>query len=185
MSAGAAKGDISDMQPPKLAIRKGVVMIQGRNRPCIQITAVVDPNVRKTLDEHFLEVNLFKRSAYAQGFPEGTPVPQPTLAPHLGALIKNDACPEITVKTILAGQLFQGQTLWEVKAFEYIGQRAFDSLVDIISTVVEFGREVIYQPEAAIHLANAVAFAADAAAEVAAAAALAAEEAAATRANAA
>ncbi|MFN3868297.1 MAG: hypothetical protein ACK4MF_04450 [Hyphomicrobiaceae bacterium] len=173
------------MQPPKLAIRKGVVMIQGRNRPCIQITAIVDAGVRKTLEEHFLDVNLFKRSAYAHGFPEGSPVPKPTLAPHLGALIKNDACPEITVKTILAGQLFQGQTLWEVKAFEYIGQRAFDSLVDVISTLVEFGREVVYQPEVAITLANAVAFAADTAAEVAAAAAGVAQDAAAGRADAA
>jgi len=132
------------MQPPKLLIRKGIVAVQGRNRPCIQVIAVVDPALKVLLEEHFMNENLFKRSAYATGFPAGVPAPTPSLAPHLNAFIKSDACPEITVKTILAGQLYQAQTIWEMKAFEYIAQRGFDALVDVLTTVAELGRETTY-----------------------------------------
>ncbi|MBL8566838.1 MAG: hypothetical protein JNM89_14080 [Hyphomicrobiaceae bacterium] len=162
------QGAIS-MQVPKLLLRKGIITSQGQRRPAIQILASVDPAVKTRLEESFLTENLFKRSVYAQGLPEGTPAPTPTLAPHISALFRNDACPEITVKTILNGQLFQAQSLWEVKAFEYAACRAFDALVDLMATVVELNREVSYEPEAARQLVDAVAFAADCAAEAAAA----------------
>ncbi len=134
------------MQAPKLLIRKGMVVVQGRNRPCIQVLAVVDPALKAKAEELFATENLFKRTAYANGFPAGTPQPSGPLAPHVAMFLKNDACPEITVKTILAGQLFQANSVWEMKAFEYIAQRAFDSLVDFCATVVELGRETEYAP---------------------------------------
>lgn len=137
------------MQTPKLLIRKGMVVVQGRNRPCIQVIAIVDPVLKAKLEENFLNDNMFKRSAYSMGFPAGTPTPSPSLAPHLGNMLKSDACPELTVKTLLAGQLFQAGSIWEMKAFEYIAQRAFDSLVDFSQTVMELGRELTYvTPEA-------------------------------------
>ncbi len=71
-------------------------------------------------------------------------------------MLKNDACPEITVKTILAGQLFQAQSVWEMKAFEYIACRAFDSFVDFTQTVVELGTETTYAPDAAQRLGAAI-----------------------------
>ena len=144
------------MQAPKLLIRKGMVVIQGRNRPCIQVLAVVDPLLKAKLEENFLTENLFKRSAYANGFPAGTPQPSPSLAPHLGAMLRSDACPEITIKTMLAGQLFQAQSVWEMKAFEYIAQRAFDALVDFCASVVELGTETVYAPPEARRIADAV-----------------------------
>jgi hypothetical protein len=159
------------MQTPKLLIRKGMVVIQGRSRPCIQVLAIVNPVVKAKLEEHFLTENLFKRSAYSNGFPAGTPEPQPSLAPHLAALLKSDACPEVTVKTLLAGQLFQAQSIWEMKAFEYIAQRAFDSFIDFATSVMELGREMAYVPAQAQRLADTAAFAADMAADRAAAAA--------------
>ncbi len=162
------------MQPPKLLIRKGMVVVQGRNRPCIQILAVVDPAVKAKLEESFGTENLFKRSAYSMGFPAGTPLPSPTLAPHVAALIKNDACPEITVKTILAAQLFQASSVWEMKAFEYIACRAFDAFVDFTQTVIELGTETTYAPAEAQRLGVAIGIAQDAAASAAAALALAA-----------
>lgn len=152
------------MQKPKLLIRKGMVAIQGKNRPCIQIQAVVDPALKTVLEEHFMNENLFKRSAYATGFPAGAPTPSPSLAPHLNNFIKNDACPEITVKTILAAQLYQANSIWEMKAFEYVAQRGFDALVDVLITVAELGRETTYQAPGS----DAAAFAADTAADIAA-----------------
>jgi hypothetical protein len=166
------------MQPPKLLIRKGMVVVQGRNRPCIQILAIVDPAVKAKLEESFGTENLFKRSAYSMGFPAGTPLPSPTLAPHVAALIKNDACPEITVKTMLAAQLFQATSVWEMKAFEYIACRAFDSFIDFTQTVVELGTETTYAPAEAQRLGLAIGMAQDAAASAAAALALAASTAA-------
>lgn len=137
------------MEAPKLLIRKGMVLIQGRNRPCIQVLAIIDPTLKALLEEHFMNENLFKRSSYATGFPAGVPTPTPSLAPHLNNFIKSDACPEITVRTILAGQLYQAQNVWEMKAFEYIAQRGFEALVDVLATVAELGREMTYiTPEA-------------------------------------
>ncbi len=149
------------MQPPKLLIRKGMVMIQGRSRPCIQVLAIVDPTVKARLEESFQGENLFKRSAYATGFPAGFPTPSASLAPHLGILMKSDACPEVTVKTILGGQLYQAGSLWEMKAFEFIARRAFDALVDLIETVLELGRETTYLPAEAQRLAETTELAAE------------------------
>ncbi|MDX2309519.1 MAG: hypothetical protein NW216_14860 [Hyphomicrobium sp.] len=149
------------MQAPKLLIRKGMVPIQGRTRPVIQVLAVVGPEMEKMLQEHFREVNLFKRTAYANGFPASVPEASPSLQPHLSNLMRNDACPEVAVKNLLGGQTFQAQTIWEMKAFEYIAQRAFDSLLDIMMTIAELGRETVYQPRQSELLA----FVADAAAD--------------------
>ena len=112
------------MQPPKLLMRKSMLEIQGRVRPCVQIMAKVEPDMQALLKKHFFNDNLFKRTSYAQGFPQGAPIPAPSLAPHLSAFIKNDACPEISVKTILTGQMHQASTIWEMKAFEYVAERA-------------------------------------------------------------
>jgi hypothetical protein len=71
-------------------------------------------------------------------------------------MLRSDACPEITIKTILAGQLLQAQSVWEMKAFEYIAQRAFDALVDFSASVVELGTETVYAPPEALRIADAV-----------------------------
>lgn len=138
-----------------------MVNIQGRIRPCIQVQADVSSLMVEKLSQHFLNENLFKRSSYSQGFPAGVPTPAPALAPHLAALIKNDACPEITVKTILSGQMYQAQGIWEVMAFEYIAQRAFDSLCTMMKSVAEVGIEVVYMPLGSDIAAFAADFAAD------------------------
>lgn len=151
------------MSSAKLMIRKGMVNIQGRNRPCIQVQAMVGPAMTAALTEHFSSENLFKRSSYSMGLPAGVPLPPPSIAPHLFNLIKNDACPEITVKTILAGQLYQGQTIWEMMAFEYVAKRAYDALIDMMACVSQLQTETSYSgtgPDLAT-------FAADAAAELA------------------
>ncbi len=152
------------MTAPRLLIRKAMLNIQGRIRPCIQVQADVSPELTAKLNQHFLNENLFRRASYAQGFPAGVPAPAPSMAPHLTAFIKNDACPEITVKTLLAGQMQQCTSIWEVIAFEYIAQRAFDSFCAVAKTVAEVGTETVYQPEGS----DISMFAADTAAEIAA-----------------
>lgn len=134
------------IQAPVLKIRKKVLHIQGRDRPCAQVQAILDPSARAVLDEHFREVNLFKRTMYSNGIPSDVPAPDPELSGHLLAFVKDDACPEISVKTIVAGQLYQGQGPWDMMAFEYIAKRAFDSLVLLLSCCAELGRETQYAP---------------------------------------
>ena len=152
------------MAAPRLLIRKVMLNIQGRIRPCIQVQADVPAVLVTKLTEHFLQENLFKRSSYSSGWPAGVPAPAPAIAPHLANFIKNDACPEITVKTLLAGQMHQCQGVWEMMAFEYVAQRAFDSLCAMMLTVAEIGVETIYTPLGS----DLAAFAADLAADVAA-----------------
>lgn len=148
------------MQEPVLMIRKKVLNVGGRNRPCVQVQAVVDPAIQAILSEHFLNETLFKRTMYQSGLPEGAPLPGPSLASHLMAFVKNDACPEIAVKTLLAGQMYQASGIWEVLAFEYIAKRAFDSLAVMIGSVAELGTETYYSPkgsDVAQHAADVVA----------------------------
>ncbi len=152
------------MTAPKLLIRKVMMNVQGRMRPCIQVQAAIDARLQGILNEHFLNENLFKRSSYASGFPQGAPIPPPSLAPHLANFMKNDACPEITVKTIVAGQMHQSQTIWEMKSFEYIAQRAFDALLELMKTAAELGTETVYRSP----VCDLAAFDADTAAEMAA-----------------
>lgn len=134
------------MQAPVLKIRKKVLNIQGRDRPCVQVLAVMDPLAKAALEAHFKEVNLFKRTMYANGFPKDVPQPEPELAGHLSAFVRDDACPEVSVKTLLAGQLYQAQGPWDMMAFEYIAKRAFDSLLLLLSCCGELGRETLYAP---------------------------------------
>lgn len=129
---------------PRLMIRKGMMNIQGRNRPVVQVQAILDPSVQGVLVEHFINENLFKRSSYASGFPQGVPMPPPSVVPHLGNMLKSDACPEITVKTILAGQTYQALGIWDLMAFEYIAKRAFDNLIDVLACTIELKTETIY-----------------------------------------
>ena len=132
------------MASAKLIIRKGMFLIQGKVRACCNVQAIVDPKVRAILDEHFLAEPLFKRAAYLSACPAvALPIPA-SLAPALSALLKNDACPEITVKTMLAGQLHQGANVWEMMAFEFIAKMAFDNFQAIVQTVSEMGTDVIY-----------------------------------------
>lgn len=155
------------MAPAKLVIRKGMFLIQGKVRACCSVQAIVDPKVRAILDEHFLSEPLFKRSAYSGAWPAGALAIPAALAPALGALLKNDACPEITVKTLLGGQLHQGANVWEMMAFEFIAKVSFDNFAAIVETVSEMGRDIVYAGNG-VTVTDVVQFEADTAAEIAA-----------------
>jgi hypothetical protein len=145
------------MIAPRLLIRKAMSSASGRPRPLIQIQADIDPAMMAKLTELCSTENLFKRTSYSNGFPAGVVPCTPPLQPHLGSLLKNDACPEITVKTMLAGQIYQAQGMWDLMAFEYIAQRAFDSLCALMLSASEIGTETVYRPADS----DLVAFAAD------------------------
>jgi len=128
----------------KLLIRKRMVNIQGKVRPTCFVQAVVDPAVQAALETHFMTETLFRRAAYSQSWPEGTIKIPPAVAPSLAAFLKNDACPEITVKTILAGQLYQGANAWEMMCFELIAKVAFDNLLELMRSVMQLDRDVFF-----------------------------------------
>lgn len=164
------------MSTPQLVIRKAMMDVGGKPRPVIQVQAVFDPALTSRLNELFGTEILFKRAVYAQGFPEGSPVPSPGMAPALGAFLKNDACPEVTVKSLLAGQKVQTNSMWDIVAFEYIAKRCFDNLCEFAAGVAELGTEKHYFGP---NTTDFVAFNADTAAEERALALAAATEAAA------
>ena len=67
-----------------------------------------------------------------------------TLRP-LAAFLKNDACPEVTVKSLMSAQLHQGATVWEMMAFEFVAKLAFENFLGLCASVSELGRDVIYE----------------------------------------
>ncbi len=148
------------MAAPKLVIRKRMQFIQGKMRPCCWVQASVDPELRAVLDEHFLSESLFKRAAYAQFWPEGALRMPAALAPALNNFLKNDACPEITVKSLLQGQLHQGANAWEMMSFEFVGKLAFENFLAITAAAQELNGELVYEGAAS---AAPVVFSADAA----------------------
>lgn len=150
------------MSAPKLLIRKVMMDVGGKQKPVIQVQAILEPALAARLNELFGNEILFKRAVYAQGFPEGSPVPSPGMAPALNTFLKNDACPEVTVKSLLAGQKVQTNSLWDIVAFEYIAKRAFDNLCEFADAAAELGTETYYAGPAARDLA---AFAADTASD--------------------
>jgi hypothetical protein len=129
----------------KLLIRKRMQFIQGKTRPCCFIQAFVEPDVQAVLEEHFLTDQLFKRAAYANCWPKGAIEVPAALSPALATFLKNDACPEITVKTMLTGQLHQGSNIWEMMAFELIAKLAFDNFLALCATVGDLKRDIYYE----------------------------------------
>lgn len=135
------------MSQAKLVIRKGMFDIQGKVRACCNIQALVSPEMQAKLEANFLNEALFKRSAYASVWPQNALEIPAAIAPHLAALLKNDACPEITVKTLLAGQLYQGAHSFEMMSFEFIGKVAFENFAALVRCIDEMGSDVIYTSE--------------------------------------
>ena len=132
------------MTTAKLLIRKRMLNVQGKMRPTCFVQAIVEPTAQAALEAHFVTETLFRRAAYSQSWPEGTiKIPAP-LAPSLAAFLKNDACPEITVKTLLAGQSYQGTNAWEMLSFELIAKVAFDNLLELIRAVMQLDRDIHY-----------------------------------------
>lgn len=121
-----------------------MVQTQGKVRPTCFVQAIVDPAVQNALETYFTTETLFRRAAYSQSWPEGTIKIPGSLAPALAAFLKNDACPEITVKTLLAGQSYQGANAWEMMSFELIAKVAFDNLLELMITVRQLDRDLQY-----------------------------------------
>ncbi|MFA7308036.1 MAG: hypothetical protein WC026_15335 [Hyphomicrobium sp.] len=133
----------------KLLIRKRMVNVQGKVRPACFVQAIVEPAAQAALETHFSTETLFRRAAYSQSWPEGTIKIPASIAPSLATFLKNDACPEIAVKTLLAGQSYQGANAWEMMSFELIAKVAFDNLLELSRTALELDRDVDYFGSAA------------------------------------
>lgn len=131
------------MTEPKLLVRKRLLVIQGKKRPTCFIQAVITPDQQAVLEEHFFNEALFKRASYSTSWPAGTVAIPAPIAPHVASFLKNDACPEITVKTMLAGQLYQGSSIWDTLSFELIAKVAFDNFCAILAASTELDREVL------------------------------------------
>ena len=127
------------MTAPQLLITKRLVFAHGKNRPVIEVKALIGEAERAFLIENCAGENLFKRTAYANGFTDGGLQASPPLVRMLNHFVKNDACPEITVKTLLAGQRYEGAGIWDIQCFDFIAKRAFDALVELAEGVQGFG----------------------------------------------
>ena len=132
------------MATPTLLIRKRMQHIQGRTRPCCFAQVILDDNMRSALTEHFANESLFRRAAYSTSWPKGALDIPAAIAPAVGAFLKSDACPEITVRTLLAGQLHQAANVWEMLSFEFVAKLAFENLLAVTTAIDEFGKDTIY-----------------------------------------
>ena len=132
------------MTTQQLTILKNMRLVHGKLRPFIEVKAELAPAAKAFLLEHFAAETLFKRTAYANGFSDGGLQASPPLARMLSNFVKNDACPEITVKTLTAGQKYEGAGLWDVLCFEFIAKRSFDALCELAAGTGTFDVQDAY-----------------------------------------
>ena len=132
------------MTQPRLSITKSMQMIHGKLRPLVNVRAHIEPRAAAFLLEHFSNETLFKRTAYANGFTDGGLQASPPLSRMLANFIRNDACPEITVKNLMAGQKYEGTGMWDIQCFEFIAKRSFDGLTELAEGVQGFLAPAVY-----------------------------------------
>jgi hypothetical protein len=151
---------------PHLAMIKAMKLVHGKLRPIIEVQAFIAPSERAFLLEHFHGETLFKRTAYSTGFSDGGLQPSPPLARMLANFVRNDACPEVTVKTLLSGQKYEASGLWDMQCFAFVAQRSFDGLCELAQASTGF--DVTHRYFGFGVTPDAAAFAADTALEMAA-----------------
>lgn len=127
-----------------LMISKSMRLAHGKLRPYVEVRAHIPEQAKAFLLEHFAAETLFKRTAYANGFTDGGLQPSPPLSRMLANFVRNDACPEITVKTLTSGQTYEGVNLWDILCFEFVAKRAFDSLLELAEGTAGFGIKQTY-----------------------------------------
>jgi hypothetical protein len=149
------------MSAAHLSIKKYMAVAHGRNRPFIEVKAHVSPEAAKFLIETFPTEPLFKRQAYSNGFDDGGLPATPSLSRMLSGFVKNDACPEITVKTLIQGQKFEGTGVWDIQCFEFVAKRSFDALAELVAGIEGFGSTVAYAGHGVSTPADVAAFHAD------------------------
>ena len=132
------------MTTQHLTIAKSMRMVHGKLRPFIEVKAELEPTAKAFLLEHFSTETLFRRTAYANGFADGGLQASPPLARMLANFVKNDACPEITVKTLTSGQKYEGAGLWDIQCFDFIAKRSFDALCELAAGAGGFERAETY-----------------------------------------
>jgi hypothetical protein len=145
MFAPARKPGHLNMSRPHLTITKRMALIHGKMRPLIEVKATVSPDAMKMLIETFPNETLFKRTAYTTGFGGAGLQPSPALERMLNNFVKNDACPEVTVKTLIQGQKFEGTGVWDIQCFDFVAKRSFDALLELVEGVAGFGTTATYQ----------------------------------------
>jgi hypothetical protein len=126
------------MTVPHLMMTRSMQLVHGKLRPIIVARGFIQSDDQAILMEHFASESLFRRTAYATGFSDGGLQPSPALARMLANFVRNDACPEITVKTLLAGQKYEASGLWDLMCFAFIAQRSFDGLVELAAAARGF-----------------------------------------------
>lgn len=132
------------MTPQNLSITKTMRMLHGRLRPFIDVKAEIAPKALAFLLEHFPNENLFKRTAYANGFSDGGLQASPPLTRTLSNFVRSDACPEITVKTLTSGQRYEATGLWDMLCFEFVAKRSFDALAELAECAKGFAETDYY-----------------------------------------
>ena len=128
----------------RLLIAKRMELIHGKHRPIIVVKAEISPDARAFLLEHFSSETLFKRTAYVNGFTDGGLQASPPLSRMLNNFVKNDACPEITVKTLTSGQKYEASGLWDMQCFEFIAKRSFDALLELAAAANSYKAPYAY-----------------------------------------
>ncbi len=137
------------MATHELRISKRLYHVQGRTKPICEVKAIIPAAEAKLLVDHFPNEPLFKRTAYPNGFGDCGYDVHPALSRMLANFVRNDACPEILVKTVIAGQRFEGSTMWDCLCFEFCAKLGFDALVELCNGVGEFDQNLVYRGQEA------------------------------------
>lgn len=133
------------MATHELRIVNRLVQLPGKIKPVCEVKAIIPPAEAKILVDNFGNEPLFKRTSFATGFADCGYELSPSLQRTLANFVRNDACPEVLVKTMIGGQRFEGSTLWDILCFEFCVRLGFDALLELCRTVREFDQVHVYR----------------------------------------
>jgi len=132
---------------PKLIIKKRLVQATVHQaKPSVNAIARLPLNMSGLMLDQFGHETLFKKAIMIGGRPAraGDDTNNAFETRVLDAFFKRDESLEITVSSLMIGQTYVGDSIWDALGFEVVVKRAFNSMLTLLEAVQQFDTEIVY-----------------------------------------
>ena len=133
--------------PAKLIIKKRLIQATKHQlKPSVNAIARLPLDIREIMLDSFGHETLFKKAIMLGARPgrAGDNNNSVFESKILDAFFKREESLEITVSSLMIGQTYVGDSIWDALGFELVAKRAFDTMLVLLQTIHEFDEERIY-----------------------------------------
>jgi len=131
----------------KLIIKKRLIQANAHQiKPSVNAIARLPLNMRGLMLDSFGHESLFKKAIMIGTRPgrAGDDLNNAFEVRVLDAFFKREESLEITVSSIMIGQTYVGDSIWDALGFELVAKRAFNTMLTLLETLQQFDEEVVY-----------------------------------------